>query len=281
MRPGLTLKETVTRSSSWQNASSRLGYSRLRQPAPQLRQICFHRGHEPRPCFGISFGPFVLGVHGDRRGVTEFLEPRKPASPDAKIDTPRDDRLGISGAGHRKRSGVRCMRMNDLDALPRDELTKPQNCDGIKLGNRRTWEDAKSRLGCTDCQGPVWTCRDDAFVAGPNQRFGQPQNLALTAAPTALGIDVLALRFKVVRDKFDDVIVRTDVGNVDVAWSMREDNDDDLKRLIALCVAFFVYRSALISDNGTVHVCSRRFVLGGIGSGLTPTDEISGVEKPP
>jgi len=34
-----------------------------------------------------------------------------------------------------------------------------------------------------------------------------------------------------VRDKFDDVIVRTDVGNVDVAWSMREDNDDDLKRL--------------------------------------------------
>ena len=31
--------------------------------------------------------------------------------------------------------------------------------------------------------------------------------------------------------KFYDVVVRTDVGSVDVAWSQKEDTDDDLKRL--------------------------------------------------
>jgi hypothetical protein len=46
-----------------------------------------------------------------------------------------------------------------------------------------------------------------------------------------LGSQVLGYSFKTVRDKLDDVIVRTDVGNVDVAWSKREDTDDDLKRL--------------------------------------------------
>jgi tetratricopeptide (TPR) repeat protein len=46
-----------------------------------------------------------------------------------------------------------------------------------------------------------------------------------------LGAEVLGLSFKAVRDKLDDVVTRTDVGNVDVAWSQREDADDDLKRL--------------------------------------------------
>jgi tetratricopeptide (TPR) repeat protein len=46
-----------------------------------------------------------------------------------------------------------------------------------------------------------------------------------------VGSEVLGFSFKSVREKFDDVIVRSDVGNVDVAWSQREDTDDDLKRL--------------------------------------------------
>jgi tetratricopeptide (TPR) repeat protein len=45
------------------------------------------------------------------------------------------------------------------------------------------------------------------------------------------GAGVLAASFKNVKAKFYDVIVRTDVGNVDVAWSQTQDNDDDLKRL--------------------------------------------------
>ncbi|HUJ63424.1 MAG TPA: tetratricopeptide repeat protein [Kofleriaceae bacterium] len=47
----------------------------------------------------------------------------------------------------------------------------------------------------------------------------------------ALGGSLLAASFKDVKAKFYDVIVRTDVGNVDVAWSEKEDTDDDLKRL--------------------------------------------------
>lgn len=47
----------------------------------------------------------------------------------------------------------------------------------------------------------------------------------------SVGTTVLGASFKDVKAKFYDVIVRTDVGNVDVAWSRKEDTDDDLKRL--------------------------------------------------
>jgi hypothetical protein len=46
-----------------------------------------------------------------------------------------------------------------------------------------------------------------------------------------VGKTVLGASFKDVKAKFYDVIVRTDVGTVDVAWSQKEDSDDDLKRL--------------------------------------------------
>ena len=46
-----------------------------------------------------------------------------------------------------------------------------------------------------------------------------------------LGTSLLGKSFKDVKDKLYDVVIRTDVGNVDVAWSQKEDNDDDLKRL--------------------------------------------------
>ena len=51
------------------------------------------------------------------------------------------------------------------------------------------------------------------------------------AESRSIGTTVLGASFKNVKAKFYDVIVRTDVGNVDVAWSQKEDNDDDLKRL--------------------------------------------------
>lgn len=48
---------------------------------------------------------------------------------------------------------------------------------------------------------------------------------------TSIGGTVLGASFKDVKAKFYDVIIRTDVGNVDVSWSQKEDTDDDLKRL--------------------------------------------------
>jgi len=46
-----------------------------------------------------------------------------------------------------------------------------------------------------------------------------------------LGGSVLGDSFKTVKAKFYDIVIRTDVGNVDVSWSQKEDTDDDLKRL--------------------------------------------------
>ncbi len=47
----------------------------------------------------------------------------------------------------------------------------------------------------------------------------------------AVGGTILGSSFKNVKAKFYDVIVRTDVGAIDVLWSQKEDSDDDLKRL--------------------------------------------------
>ncbi|TMQ07698.1 MAG: hypothetical protein E6J91_34925 [Deltaproteobacteria bacterium] len=51
------------------------------------------------------------------------------------------------------------------------------------------------------------------------------------AESRSIGGSVLAASFKDVKAKFYDIVIRTDVGNVDVAWSQKEDVDDDLKRL--------------------------------------------------
>ena len=51
------------------------------------------------------------------------------------------------------------------------------------------------------------------------------------AESRTLGGSVLAASFQAVKAKFYDIVIRTDVGNVDVAWSQKEDVDDDVKRL--------------------------------------------------
>jgi tetratricopeptide (TPR) repeat protein len=56
--------------------------------------------------------------------------------------------------------------------------------------------------------------------------LAQHDGEARTIAGTVLGAS-----FKNVKAKFYDIIIRTDVGNVDVAWARKEDNDDDIKRL--------------------------------------------------
>ena len=51
------------------------------------------------------------------------------------------------------------------------------------------------------------------------------------AESRSIGGAALAASFQVVKAKFYDIVIRSDVGNVDVAWSQKEDIDDDLKRL--------------------------------------------------
>jgi hypothetical protein len=51
------------------------------------------------------------------------------------------------------------------------------------------------------------------------------------AESRSIGGAALAASFQAVKAKFYDIVIRSDVGNVDVAWSQKEDIDDDLKRL--------------------------------------------------
>jgi tetratricopeptide (TPR) repeat protein len=63
-------------------------------------------------------------------------------------------------------------------------------------------------------------------IAGMKTELDDYNNEARTIGGTVLGGS-----FKDVKAKFYDIIIRTDVGNIDVAWSRKEDNDDDIKRL--------------------------------------------------
>ena len=63
-------------------------------------------------------------------------------------------------------------------------------------------------------------------IAAMRTELAEHETEARTIGGTALGAS-----FKDVKAKFYDIVIRTDVGNVDVAWSRKEDNDDDLKRL--------------------------------------------------
>jgi len=54
--------------------------------------------------------------------------------------------------------------------------------------------------------------------------------LTAEAESRALGGTVLGQSFREVKAKFYDILVRTDVGVVDVSWSQKEDTDDDLRR---------------------------------------------------
>jgi hypothetical protein len=51
------------------------------------------------------------------------------------------------------------------------------------------------------------------------------------AESRSLGGTVLGQSFRDVKSKFYDVIVRADVGVIDVSWSRREESEDELKRL--------------------------------------------------
>jgi hypothetical protein len=54
--------------------------------------------------------------------------------------------------------------------------------------------------------------------------------LEVEAESRAVGALILAAGFRNVKDKLYDVVIRADVGNVDVHWSQKEDIDQDVKR---------------------------------------------------
>ena len=72
---------------------------------------------------------------------------------------------------------------------------------------------------------------DAAVVAHPRTNHLRQLVTEYETEARSVGAELLGASFKDVKAKLYDVVIRTDVGNVDVSWSQKEDNDDDLKRL--------------------------------------------------
>ena len=79
---------------------------------------------------------------------------------------------------------------------------------------------------------------DTALVGVRSQLVTEKQELAaeradfleVEAESRAVGAMILATGFRNVKAKLYDVVIRADVGNVDVHWSQKEDIDQDVKR---------------------------------------------------
>lgn len=75
-----------------------------------------------------------------------------------------------------------------------------------------------------DVRGTIDT--EKAELASYRREF-----LLYEAESRELGGTVLGAAFRDVKTKFYDVLVRSDVGVVDVSWSQKEDSDEDLRRI--------------------------------------------------
>jgi hypothetical protein len=71
--------------------------------------------------------------------------------------------------------------------------------------------------------------RDELARAKTELNSQRSEFLSYEAESRALGGTVLGQSFKDVKEKFYDVVIRSDVGVVDVSWSQKEDVDGDLK----------------------------------------------------
>ena len=122
----------------------------------------------------------------------------------------------------------------------RKQLTAAQDAEARSLGSNEVAQRAMrlaDSLDQTDAQ--IAGMVESALVQAKAQLAQETQTLADFRVEEAsyeteakdVGATALGASFKDVKAKFYDVIVLTDVGNVDVAWSKKEDNDDDLKRL--------------------------------------------------
>jgi hypothetical protein len=75
-------------------------------------------------------------------------------------------------------------------------------------------------------QARVALASERAAVSKHQQELREHERMSRDIGRTELGAS-----FRAVKAKFYDIVIRTDVGSVDVDWSQKEDADDDLKRL--------------------------------------------------
>jgi tetratricopeptide (TPR) repeat protein len=141
----------------------------------------------------------------------------------------------LSGVGDQDLMAARALRQQVIAAQNSEQLSLASS------GRMSPLADQAGRLAQqleqTDAQIDALVAKgiDDIKATLTQERANIAEYQGLLAEyeqeARTVGSEILAASFKDVKAKFYDVVIRTDVGNVDVSWSQKEDNDDDLKRL--------------------------------------------------
>lgn len=134
------------------------------------------------------------------------------------------------------RAQLRAALADEHQALARLSLSDPGR--GGKLADLGGRADASmtqlDRVNQTIDQiveGALTEVRDTLTYEKAELASYRREFLLYEAESRALGGTVLGNAFRDVKAKFYDVLVRSDVGVIDVGWSQKEESDDDLSRL--------------------------------------------------
>src|SRR5687767_14033018 len=121
-----------------------------------------------------------------------IFQARAEVAPKWEVDTPRDDDLRRCPGGRDRGQGgrVRRVSVHDPRVAARDRASESQGGDGIELAVGRHLDDLEAPLGGTIREIFIRTRDQYAAMATVAHSLRQPQDLAFTAAPPALLIDV-------------------------------------------------------------------------------------------
>ncbi|MDQ3364285.1 MAG: tetratricopeptide repeat protein [Myxococcota bacterium] len=173
--------------------------------------------------------------------VTQVLEEatREAAAVEAELEeSHRELTLGrdLAGVGDERVAQARELR-RQLKAAQDAELRTLAGRGGKLVSQGERAGRLSEQLAQTESQIDSMAARgmEDATRLIAEERTSiasfKTELAELDAESRALGGAVLGNSFKDVLARFYDIVIRTDVGVVDVAWSQKEDSDDDLKRL--------------------------------------------------
>jgi len=150
------------------------------------------------------------------------------------------DQAGASDAEHRNQLRARLHEVIEAEHAAAARILSRQSGGGIRADRIAGLMSQAARVGqrLDEVIRTIDAVVDEALVEvkGTIQReraeLGAYRREFLTAEAEsrALGGSVLGQSFREVKAKFYDVLIRTDVGVVDVSWSEKEDTDEDLRR---------------------------------------------------
>jgi hypothetical protein len=156
----------------------------------------------------LQIGRDLAGI-GDESAAARAARQQLKAAQDAE----HRQLAGMSGASRDRGKSQRLAAEGDRAARLADQLEQT---------DREI--DARVEQGLRDVKVTLAQAKSelDSYKAELDAHEGEAR---------AIGGEVLSKSFNDVKAKFYDIVIRADVGNVDVAWSQKEDTDDDLKRL--------------------------------------------------